>query len=386
MLIETVHHDFIAGYVVNEHIDWTDATQNLRTDGSGCFVGAEEIIDYSFDDADAWSFAAPWSVSGGQASITATGNEQTLQPDPSVPIIAGRRYSAKIIISSLTTGTTGNLRLRVGGTSLGQFKSPGTYFVNEVAGSTTNPQLQATRALDSCSAVIDSLEIRLMPDNTSMVGDLRIWNDLEVGGDVDMAGADVVIKTLTINQPDASNISASCLEVNCGSSTSAPSGQGGGVTIVTGDGSIPIVGSYGPGGDMDITLGNRGGVTALYGRFLISDHSANSLMTIGKDEISFNDDSQDIDFRVETNGDANALVVNAGANRVQFGVDIELGEGDNIIFGTSTGGRVGLNSSNKLSFWGVTPIVQQVLATGGGATVDNVITALQNMGLVRQSA
>lgn len=39
----------------------------------------------------------------------------------------------------------------------------------------------------------------------------------------------------------------------------------------------------------------------------------------------------------------------------------------------------------KLSFHNATPIAQQVLATGAGATVDNVITVLQNVGLCKQS-
>ena len=36
-------------------------------------------------------------------------------------------------------------------------------------------------------------------------------------------------------------------------------------------------------------------------------------------------------------------------------------------------------------FWNTTPVAQQVLATGGGATVDQVITLLQTLGLCRQS-
>lgn len=39
----------------------------------------------------------------------------------------------------------------------------------------------------------------------------------------------------------------------------------------------------------------------------------------------------------------------------------------------------------KLGFYGVTPVARQVLATGAGASVDDVITALQNLGLVKQS-
>jgi hypothetical protein len=42
-------------------------------------------------------------------------------------------------------------------------------------------------------------------------------------------------------------------------------------------------------------------------------------------------------------------------------------------------------SGAELGFYGVTPIARAVLATGAGATVDNVITALQNLGLVSQT-
>lgn len=42
-------------------------------------------------------------------------------------------------------------------------------------------------------------------------------------------------------------------------------------------------------------------------------------------------------------------------------------------------------SGCKVGFYGKTPIDQAVLATGAGHTVDDVITALQNLGLVKQS-
>lgn len=67
---------------------------------------------------------------------------------------------------------------------------------------------------------------------------------------------------------------------------------------------------------------------------------------------------------------------------------LTLNDGVNISLGTSTGtkiGTVGGASGQKLGFWNATPIVQPVLATGAGATADNIITVLQNLGLVRQS-
>ena len=50
---------------------------------------------------------------------------------------------------------------------------------------------------------------------------------------------------------------------------------------------------------------------------------------------------------------------------------------------TGTGVQIA-GSGNKVGFYGITPVSRQVLATGTGKTVDNVITALQNLGLVSQ--
>ena len=45
----------------------------------------------------------------------------------------------------------------------------------------------------------------------------------------------------------------------------------------------------------------------------------------------------------------------------------------------------GAGSAPAIGFYGVTPIARATLATGAGASVDDVITALQNLGLVKQS-
>jgi len=42
-------------------------------------------------------------------------------------------------------------------------------------------------------------------------------------------------------------------------------------------------------------------------------------------------------------------------------------------------------SGASIGFYGVAPVARQLLATGVGATADDIITALQNLGLVRQS-
>lgn len=54
-------------------------------------------------------------------------------------------------------------------------------------------------------------------------------------------------------------------------------------------------------------------------------------------------------------------------------------------FGTTSGVKIGTATGQKIGFWNATPVIQQVLATGGGATVDNVISLLQTLGLCKQS-
>jgi len=81
-------------------------------------------------------------------------------------------------------------------------------------------------------------------------------------------------------------------------------------------------------------------------------------------------------FAVDTNGDL--TISPSGSNFI-------IPDAKNIVLNTTTGTKIGTATGQKLAFYGSTPIVQAVLATGAGATVDNVITALQNLGLVKQS-
>lgn len=60
----------------------------------------------------------------------------------------------------------------------------------------------------------------------------------------------------------------------------------------------------------------------------------------------------------------------------------------NKIVGSTSGSLIGESggaSGEKWGFWGASPIVQPVLATGAAKTVDDVITVLQTLGLARQS-
>lgn len=64
---------------------------------------------------------------------------------------------------------------------------------------------------------------------------------------------------------------------------------------------------------------------------------------------------------------------------------ITFAQGTNIQYDSSTGTIHGTTASQKQSWWGAASVVQQILATGAGATVDNVISMLQTLGLCRQA-
>lgn len=76
-----------------------------------------------------------------------------------------------------------------------------------------------------------------------------------------------------------------------------------------------------------------------------------------------------------------------GAVKLAMGEDNSFGfiDGATFVFGTSTGTKIGTATGQKIGFWGHTPVVQPVLATGAAKLVDDVITMLQSMGICKQS-
>ena len=57
--------------------------------------------------------------------------------------------------------------------------------------------------------------------------------------------------------------------------------------------------------------------------FIMKDATGNNIVNFAHSEVVYNDDSVDRDFRVESNGNANALFVNAGSDLIDFGVSGE---------------------------------------------------------------
>lgn len=85
------------------------------------------------------------------------------------------------------------------------------------------------------------------------------------------------------------------------------------------------------------------------------------------------------------NDTAGAVVGYGGKHTTWDGTNMIMVDAMNIATGTGTGMKIGTSATQKLGFWNVTPVAQQVLATGASRTVDEVITLLQLIGLCKQS-
>jgi len=100
-----------------------------------------------------------------------------------------------------------------------------------------------------------------------------------------------------------------------------------------------------------------------------------------------------------TGGTTNyAIYTNAGPNR--FGDTVEIADGKNLVFNTTTGTKIGTATTQKIGLWNATPIVQPTTAvaaatfvantsliandsaTFDGYTIGQVVKALRNIGIL----
>ena len=99
--------------------------------------------------------------------------------------------------------------------------------------------------------------------------------------------------------------------------------------------------------------------------------------------------AQAVEMRLSTSTTANTLAARVGwswadSTHATRKAELTLYASDS--GGERTGVTVGADGTGAtLGFYGVTATARQLLATGAGASVDDVITALQTLGLIKQS-
>jgi len=136
-----------------------------------------------------------------------------------------------------------------------------------------------------------------------------------------------------------------------------------------------VIRNVSTGSDIKLKYGDDSSSTPL----VITYDPANGLTTFNRHVYAANGYS----FRAKGIGSGDArFYMDAGASAYLVS---DVSGGDFNIHPTGTGAIRISTSSGKLGFHGVSPSTQQVLATGTGKTVDNVITLLQLLGLCKQS-
>jgi len=93
------------------------------------------------------------------------------------------------------------------------------------------------------------------------------------------------------------------------------------------------------------------------------------VLRITDTETIFNDASNDMDFRFETNGVSNAFVINGGSDQIEHNTDTAIADGKNVILNTTTGTKFGTATTQKLAFYNSTPVVQPTALTGQETTI-----------------
>ena len=103
----------------------------------------------------------------------------------------------------------------------------------------------------------------------------------------------------------------------------------------------------------------------------IDDQSSSNddQLTITDTAVVINEDSDDVDFRVESNGNANMLTVNGGSNLVGIGADPDFGSGLHIKASDCGGGSVSANSDNLVIEENGNVGMTMLGATNGGSHI-----------------
>lgn len=115
------------------------------------------------------------------------------------------------------------------------------------------------------------------------------------------------------------------------------------------------------------------GFTAPTGDLLnVKKYGGTSLFTIEADgDVVIGNGTADKDYTLTFNGETNDGVLTwmEDEDYFKFGDDIMMADGENIVFDTTTGTQIGTATSQKLGFFGVTPVVQQTELTDELTTI-----------------
>ena len=139
--------------------------------------------------------------------------------------------------------------------------------------------------------------------------------------------------------------------------------------------------------DEDITVASRAGAETLTNKTLGSPRVETAILDTDGNEVLRTPATaaavNDLTIQNGATGNGPEIYVSGDDTNASLGISPK-GTGTGALKGGSGAAKVSWNDTG-VAFNGVAPVARQLLATGAGATVDDVITLLQNCGLARQS-
>ena len=176
--ITVIHHDTLAGYLANEHIDWMNATEDLLTTGKGTFASLDAIDFINFDTTYTDGVAEgrlQWNIEDGTLEFGLPGGDVNLQLGQEMLIRVKNEEvvqinNGEVVYASSAVGNTKYVKLANAGVHVNAMKVVGVATEDIAAGSfgyiTT---IGLVRDFDT-SAFSDGQEVYLDTTNGQIVG------------------------------------------------------------------------------------------------------------------------------------------------------------------------------------------------------------------------
>ena len=242
-------------------------------------------------------------------------------------------HTMQVNSTNVSVGDVNQILLSLGGV----IQKPGTDFT--VSGSTLT-FTTAPAANTSFFAILLGSDNggTVTPTDGSVTGD-KIASDLSIATNVTITTADNT-DTLTLKSTDADANVGPVLNFNRDSSSPADNDFLGAIDFQADDDAgnthdyIRILARA-----LDVSNGSE------KADLIIKDAGGNNIVNFAHSEIAFNDDSQDRDFRVESNGNTHMLLVDAGADCVSIGQVNDIGAMVNITSDTSNLAEIAMGST-----------------------------------------
>lgn len=324
----------------------------LKGGGAGDPLSVRTYDDSAYAPFKALSFEATVSAAIPKLSnltsnglVTTSGGDGTLSVDTTVyqPVTLttkGDLLGYSTALGRLGVGTDGHVLTADAASTFG-FKWEAVAGGGATLGANTFTALQTITQASANAGILASTGYSLTgSDATAMVNLAGTWNT---------SGTPTAIFLNITNT--ASNAASKLIDLQVGGTTQFNVTRAG---LLTTNGNINI--------------GTSNPILQMGGNSILSRNGGTGAITLATTNAAF------------------SLILSCGTTvATLLAASITLTDAVNLVVGTTTGTKIGTATGQKLGFWNATPVAQQVLATGAGATADNIITMLQTIGLCKQS-